>query len=526
MSGRTEEQAPEEAKRILIVEDQRLIAADLEATLRKLGYLVVGSVASGEEAVAKAAEIAPQLVLMDIRLKGKMSGIEAAQIIRDRHGVPVVFLTAYADEETILRAKTTTPFGYLVKPFNERELRATIEIAFFTHRMDRQLTEERVRREAAEEFKLLVEGVSDYAIIMLDTQGGIITWNAGAERMKGFRAEEIIGKHFSVLYTAEARQAHHPERDLETAQREGRYQEEGWRVRKDGSRFWANIVLSPAYNAGGELRGFAKVTRDLTERKQAEEKREKLVRDLREALKARDEFMQIASHELKTPLTPLMLQLGGLSRALHKTGLQNELLTTRLESISRQTERLSRLIDSLLDVSRITAGRLALQIEDVDMAEVAREVGQRFQREATSAGSALQIHADGQVMGRWDRLRVEQILSNLISNAIKYGAGHAVEVDVQHSDGRVRVVVSDHGIGIHKEALSRIFDRFERAVSSREYGGLGLGLFIARQIAEAHGGSIAADSEVGKGSVFAVVLPREPPPPKPDAEAPATEEGH
>ena len=202
----------EVARRILIVEDQRLVAADIENTLKKLGYLVVGSVSSAEDAISKSEELRPELVLMDVRLRGKMDGIQAAEIIRDRFGLPVVYLTAYADEETILRAKKTTPFGYLVKPFNERELRATIEIAFYSHQMERTLADERARRLVAEEFKLLVDGVRDYAIFMLDCNGRVTTWNSGAERLKGYVRNEIIGKDFSIFYTEEARQAGLPQR--------------------------------------------------------------------------------------------------------------------------------------------------------------------------------------------------------------------------------------------------------------------------------------------------------------------------
>ena len=177
----------EAAHRILVVEDQRLIAADIENTLKKLGYVVVGNVSSGEDAISKSDQLRPELVLMDVRLRGEMDGVQAAKIIRDRFNVPVVYLTAYADEETILRAKKTTPFGYLVKPFNERELRATIEIAFYTHQMERTLADERAKRHAAEEFKILVDGVRDYAIFMLDGNGRVTTWNSGAERLKGYK---------------------------------------------------------------------------------------------------------------------------------------------------------------------------------------------------------------------------------------------------------------------------------------------------------------------------------------------------
>ena len=187
----------EAARRILVVEDQRLIAADIENTLKKLGYVVVGNVASGEDAISKSEQVRPELVLMDVRLRGEMDGIQAAEIIRDRFNLPVVYLTAYADEETILRAKKTTPFGYLVKPFNERELRATIEIAFYTHQMERTLADERAKRQGAEEFKILVDGVRDYAIFMLDGMAVSRPGTAARSDSRGTRRDEIIGKDFS-----------------------------------------------------------------------------------------------------------------------------------------------------------------------------------------------------------------------------------------------------------------------------------------------------------------------------------------
>jgi PAS domain S-box-containing protein len=264
----------EAAHRILVVEDQRLVAADIENTLKKLGYVVVGNVSSGVEAISASDQLRPELVLMDVRLRGEIDGIHAADIIRDRFQVPVVYLTAYADEETIGRARQTRPFGYLVKPFNERELRATIEIAFYTHRMERTLADERAKRHAAEEFRILVDGVRDYAIFMVDGSGQVTTWNSGAERLKGYTRDEIVGQDFSVFYTDDERHAGHPTRLLATALREGRCEDENWRVRKDGTRFWANVVITPIRTESGDLIGFAKVTRDLTERRRSEEKRE------------------------------------------------------------------------------------------------------------------------------------------------------------------------------------------------------------------------------------------------------------
>ena len=235
----------------------------------------------------------------------------------------------------------------------------------------------------------------------------------------------------------------------------------------------------------------------------------RLYHQAQEAIVARDEFLQIASHELKTPLTPLQLHLDALARALGRAGVENARLTETLATATRQTMRLTRLVESLLDVSRITSGRVALELERLDICELARDVIERFRPEARKAGSELMLHARAPIRGRWDRLRIEQIVTNLLSNAIKYGRGQPIEVDVRDTDDTVRITVSDRGIGIEREALGRIFGRFERAVSLRNFGGLGLGLFIARQFAEAHGGSIVAQSQPQVGSTFTVVLPLE-----------------
>lgn len=272
-----------EKRRILIVEDQRIVAADLTSTLERLGYEVVGTAVSGEEAMEKADTLQPSLILMDIRLQGEMDGIEAAEAIASRFGTPVVYLTAYADEETIRRARTTSPFGYLVKPFNERELRGAIEAALYKHETDRrirtrelELAREEERRRAAEaaerRFRLLIDGVRDYAIFLLDPEGRISTWNEGARRVTGFTASAVEGREYGIFYPPEAREQRIPEAMIQRATATGRAVDEGWRVRMDGSRFWAEAVLSAVRDEAGELFGFASVMHDLTERRQAEER--------------------------------------------------------------------------------------------------------------------------------------------------------------------------------------------------------------------------------------------------------------
>ena len=242
---------------------------------------------------------------------------------------------------------------------------------------------------------------------------------------------------------------------------------------------------------------------------------------MQEAVRTRDEFLSIASHELKTPLTSLSLQIDQLRRKL-RGGHLDPSTPALLEAAKRQMVRLNDLIEQLLDVSRIATRRLTVHSDDADLAEIARDICERFRPQAEAARSPLEVQADNPVPGRWDRLRIEQVLGNLLSNAIKYGRGKPISVGVTAAEGMGRLAVHDEGIGIAHGDLSRIFGRFERAVSSRHYGGLGLGLYIAHEVVEAHGGSILVQSEPGRGSTFTVLLPLQGAHAAPDATAQAS----
>ena len=249
---------------------------------------------------------------------------------------------------------------------------------------------------------------------------------------------------------------------------------------------------------------------DLAGRASAAIENARLYRDAQDAVRARDEFLSIASHELKTPLTTLQLQVQGLLRKIQAAPPNPtlDIVAPRLLTAERQVDRLTDLINNLLDISRITAGRLDLELEPVDLAAVVRDSSGRARDDASRAECALQIETAGACVGQWDRMRVEQVVTNLLSNAIKYGAGRPIEVSVTSDDAWARLTIRDHGIGIAPEHQARIFERFERAVSDRHYGGLGLGLWIVRQVVDALGGSIQVESESGKGSLFTVNLPR------------------
>ena len=373
----------------------------------------------------------------------------------------------------------------------------------------RDVTEERRAeeslRQSEERLRLMIASVHDYAILFLDAAGNVASWNPGAERIKGYRADEIIGVHFSRFFTAEDVRAGKPARELESAAREGRFEDDAWRVRKDGSQFWANVVISAVRDGSGRLVGYTKVTRDLTERRRMEDERVRLA-EAQAALRLRDEFLSIASHELKTPLTALQLQLQGLLDRLS----EDEALALKAEKARRAGERLADLVETLLDVSRIATGRLRLNPEQFDLVESAREVLEGFQETAAQAGCTLALATSGPVIGTWDRLRIEQILTNLVANATKYAPGTPVEVSVRREPDAVVLEISDGGRGLREEDLARIFGRFERASSSAA-GGMGLGLYIARQFAEAHGGTVTARNLGGGGACFTVTLPLVPP---------------
>jgi PAS domain S-box-containing protein len=563
---------------------------------------------------------------------------------------------------------------------------------------ERQQTE-RELRQSEDRLRLMIDSIKDYAIFMLDPQGRVGSWNPGAERVYQYASHEILGQPVSRFHPAAEIAAGSPQRQLEAAREHGRSEDEGWRIRKDGSRFWASVAIS-AIQDQGQLLGFAKIIRDMTERRRVQEElaarahqqaavaelgvfalqsrdlqavmdravatvkqtldvdlvsllellpdrhslvlragegwrpglvgpdaagtpvtvsaaraeseagyamgspwpvvvedhgserrfaetpfmrqhgvssglsvvvrsagpegqpygvlgahvrtprlfrseevhfvqavanvvataiaraqtEEKLQRAHREAdqerdrkmraeaaLRERDEFISVAAHELRTPLTALQLKLQSMEKGMrpdHPIGAaETARLASRLDGALKQTDRLAQLVERLLDVSRVVAGRFEVDPEDCDLAAVARDVIQELGETADAAGSKVLLTTRGDARGRWDRTRLHQVVTNLVSNALKYGGGKPVAVTVEQVGAAVRLTVADAGIGIAPQDLQRLFGRFERAAPVRNYGGLGLGLYISRHIVEAHGGTIQVHSAPGQGASFVVELP-------------------
>ena len=383
-------------------------------------------------------------------------------------------------------------------------------------------------RQSTEIFQLLVSAVREYAIFMLDPEGNVATWNAGAQRIKGYAPHEIIGRHFSTFYGEEDVRNGKPALELEVAKAEGSVEDIGWRVRKDGTRFWANVVITAVYDEQRQLRGFTKVTRDITDRKVAEETQGALLeqrearllaeeerrraeasyRVAQEANRAKDEFLMTLSHELRTPMTAIL----GWSRMLPTIPPDDPLFREAVSSINAGAQLQARLIDDILDVSRIVSGKLRLAPEMTEIARLVMNAVDAVNPTADAKHITITTSfapALGSIVA--DPTRIQQVIWNLLTNAVKFTPkGGTVQVSARRTASEVQIAVSDTGEGIDPQFLPHIFEPFRQAENpqTRVHGGLGLGLSIVRYLAEAHGGSVSADSAGrGMGTTFTVTLP-------------------
>ena len=357
---------------------------------------------------------------------------------------------------------------------------------------DRRRADEALRQ-SEERFRLLVETVQDYAIFMLDPDGRVVSWNAGAERTKGYTADEILGKHIRTFYPPEKQAERHPEHELELALRNGKYEEEGWRVRKDGSRFWASVVINAVHNQAGVHVGFAKVTRDISERR-------RLTEQLRKAADDQSQFLAVTAHELRTPVGVL----GGTAETLahYWTELTEAERDDMLAGMTSSAHRLRRLLADLLTASRLQTRDLELTLHDMDLHQVLETAAATTRGTESEVGIELDVPPGLQV--RADRDRLEQVMENLLRNAATHGVP-PVLVHAEADHERVRIRVSDKGSGVAPEMLPRLFQRF--ATGERK-SGTGLGLFIARALVRAQGDDLVYEPGPEPGGAFVVSVAR------------------
>jgi PAS domain S-box-containing protein len=368
--------------------------------------------------------------------------------------------------------------------------------------------------EPAELYRLLVESVRDYAIFALDPTGHILTWNPGAQRFKGYEAREIIGRHFSVFYPQAAIDSGLPAHELKVASAEGRFEDEGWRLRKDGSRFWANVVITALRDTDGDLVGFAKVTRDLTERREGELRAladARRVAQAEAANRARAEFLATLSHELRTPLNAIGGYVDLISLGIR--GPVNAQQIDDLKRIRRSQQHLLGIINDMLNFSRIEAGRLNYTLEHVPLSEILGDVRDMVESLAVTKGLTTTWPKNVRARVYVDRSKAEQILLNLLNNAVKFTAeGGSITVACRRTRTHVMVDVTDTGAGVPAEDLESIFEPFVQVgrTHSSSHEGAGLGLAISRDLARAMKGDLSVRSELGAGSTFTLTLPRKP----------------
>ena len=388
-----------------------------------------------------------------------------------------------------------------------------------TRDLTEKLKDEEVLRQSEARYRSLVEQVGDYGIFMLDTKGRIISWNEGARRIKGYNAEDVIGKYFSIFYPEEDILNAKPAWELKVARATGKYEEEGWRLRKDGSRFWANIVITAVYDTEGRLSGFSKVTRDLTERKMSEQALQESsdkYKQLAEELSVTnnelslvnrelEQFTAIVSHDLKEPVRTVRSFLHLMD--MHIDQQKFELMKPSIGKGILAAQRMQDLIDNLLHYSQIS--KVGLQRQKLKIEEVINEAIQNLNDAVEQSGAQIRVDS-GVSFIYGDRVQLVQLFQNLLGNALKFTNGSTPEVDVKSwmENGSVRFLVEDNGIGISPQNLEKIFEIFRRLHFANQYPGNGVGLAVCKKVVERHRVKIWAESAQGRGASFHIVLPK------------------
>lgn len=491
-----------ERARILICEDEGIVAKDIQNRLKKMGYTVSAVVDSGEKAIKTTGEISPDLVLMDIRLKGEMDGIEAAEKIHNNFDIPVIYLTANADASTWERTQMTQPFGYIIKPFKEKQLQATLEIALGKYRLERKL------KEREQWLATVLASIGD-AVIATDSQGQITFMNLAAEALTGWTHEELLGKDSRAIFTLTDSETGTPlENPLKKVLHSGIFvtvPSETLLIAKNGARIPISDCTTPLIDDKGNLTGAVWVFRDM-----------RLAKRL-ELAELKSNFITMTNHEFRTPLTTILSSAELLEHYGDKFPQEKQL--KHLHRIQISAKYMSEMLNQVLILDRAQAGKLEFNPVPLNLAAWCRELVESVQMGVGRQHVLAFTHqVDGTVEAQGlslesipadvDENLLRHILTNLLSNAIKYSPqGSTVQFSLIQQDDKAIFKIQDFGMGIPLKDQTQLFESFYRASNVSNIQGTGIGLAIVKNCVELHGGDISVESAVGVGTTFTVTLP-------------------
>lgn len=507
-TGRAADAAP----RILVVEDERIVALDLASSLSELGYAVAGMATRGEEAIELTRRLEPDLILMDVRLAGAMDGIQAAHAIRQQRDVPIVYLTAHSDSETLRRAAQSAASGYLVKPFKSPELRCVIEIALHKHAVDVRL------RENEQWLSTTLNSITE-AVIAADGSGRIRLFNPVAEALTGWTQEEARQRTLDeILALVDERTGTPLENPVrKTLEQHGPVaaSERSALISRSGRLIAVEESAAPILDSYGRLLGGVLVLRDVTERRQQLQQIHKLNAELEQRVLQRTAALEAANreleafsysvaHDLRAPLRGIdsfsQLLMERYSERLEEGGREY------LQRVRRATGRMAQLIDALLSLAQV--GRSDVQPVELDMSQLVRSVAADITAAHPDRNVAVRVQPHMEAFGDPRLLRI--VLANLLDNAWKFSARRedaVVEVGVGH-DARVPTFfVRDNGAGFDPAHAQKLFGAFQRLHVEDEFPGTGIGLAIVQRVIARHGGTVRAESEPGRGATFFFTLP-------------------
>ncbi len=479
-------------EKIVIVENEKVIAMEIQSRLEELEYVVPALYASGEEAIENMVDLAPDLVLMDIRLDGKLDGIQTAEQVRDRLDIPIIFLTAYADEDTLARAKITEPYGYILKPFTEQELHASIKMALYRHKIETEIISEK------NWVSFTLKSIGD-AVIATDTKAKITFMNPAAESITKWSQKEAIGKNVTEIFKLINEKQNRSQRDpiLKVLQ-EGTTSDNSDStilIDRNGTETYIDKNIAPIKDDRGNIKGAVIIFKDAAKR---------IIMN-----RMKDDFVSNVSHELRTPLTIIRESVAQVRDGI--TGEVNDEQKRFLSLSIRNTDRLQRMVDDLLDISKIESGKVKLEKKKENLNELVKSITDPFVSLIKKQGLDFKVLLPENPIDVFvDKDRIVQVLNNLIGNALKFTEKGTIQVDIESENEHINCSVRDTGIGIKPEFLPKVFEKFEQFESSinLKQKGSGLGLAITKEIIHLHNGEISAQSKPSVGSTFTFTLPK------------------